>query len=169
LSVRSVCDIVQRSLTRMEQIESLGKKANRPKKEIDSAKKQVAKAAGKVAKELQKPKPSIAARDIASQVDFESYDLAKKSKKQSPLFSVFGKAVEAQIRRMLNDDATGNKLKQISESLNLITMEEDMQIVRRIDFELSEISKRSDNWRKRLIPTNEKVVSIHQKLLEQEG
>jgi hypothetical protein len=167
LSVSSVRDIVQRALTRIEQIEKLGEKNNRPKQETEAAKKHVAKAVGKVARDVKAGK--ISAKHIGSQVDRETYDLAKEAKKQSPLFAVFGKAVEAQIRKMLKADVTGAKLSQIIESLDLITMEEDVQIVRRIEFELSELSKRAESWRKRLIPTSEKVVSIHQKLLEKEG
>jgi hypothetical protein len=134
----------------MKQLEKLAKKTNRPKKEVERVKRQVAKGATLAAKSARKGE--VAAKDLRSEVDVQTHKVAARSKiKESPLFSVFGKALSDSLEKMLSNDATAKKLQNIVDALNNITMEDDAAMVRRINFDLAELSKRSDAWQKKLI------------------
>ena len=163
LGVHQALRIVDRAASRMGQLDKAGKDFNRPKKEIETAKKQVAKAAVITAENARKGK--VATSELRGEVDVQAHKVAARSKtKQSPLFGVFGKALADGIEKMLHTDSAATKLQNIVDALNNLTMEEDAATVRRVDFQLGELSKRADAWQKRLIL--EKVIRDRFPLLE---
>ena len=120
------------------------------------SKKQIGKAVTKTAKESRRGE--IAQKDLRGQVDVNTYRFAKQSKKQSPLFKQFGDQLKNSVTKMLNDDSTATKLKEIKAALGDITMEEDRAVVRAIKFELGELSGRADKWATVMDP--KKVVDL---------
>jgi ParB/RepB/Spo0J family partition protein len=161
ITISAAREIVQRTHSRMEQIERSAAATNTPRKQVESAKKHVAKGAKATARDVKEGR--VAQKDIRSTVDTKSFESAATSKvKDTPLFAVFGKALADSIEKMLRSDASSEKLEQIAKSVNKVTMDTDRAVLRQLDYQLSELGIRAEGWRKRLIPTNEKVVGLPQ-------
>jgi len=161
LSVRAAQEIAARAHSRMDQIDKVAKATNRPKKEVDAAKKHVAKGAKITARESREG--TVAQKDLRSQVDVNAFKAAATSKvKESPLFAVFGKGLADSIEKMLNTDKSSEKLNEIAKVVGDVTMEEDHAVLRQIDYQLSELGIRTESWKKRLIPNSVKVVGLRQ-------
>jgi len=158
MPVSAALEIVERAQIRNEQLDELGKQGQRPAREIEAAKKQVGKGAKETAR--QHKDGQLAQKDLRGQVDINAYRHAKKSKKVGPLLSVFAKSVADSLAKILKNDATSKKLAQIQEVLSDITLEEDKQVLNRIDFELGELADRSSTWRKRITLPANKIVSL---------
>ena len=156
LSVKQAQEICGRASANIKRVEKTAKVNKRPAKEVEEAKKQIGKAVTKTAKESRRGE--IAQKDLRGQVDVNTYRFAKQSKKQSPLFKQFGDQLKNSVTKMLNDDSTATKLKEIKAALGDITMEEDRAVVRAIKFELGELSGRADKWATVMDP--KKVVDL---------
>ncbi|RLA02082.1 MAG: hypothetical protein DRQ42_01600 [Gammaproteobacteria bacterium] len=165
LSVRSAKDIVGQALSRMKQIDKAAKSTERPAAEVKQAKKHVAKAVKVTAKQV--INGEVKSSQVRSRVDVNAFKSASTSKaKPTPLFSVFSKALSNSIDNMLKSDATAEKLAEVVKAVDSITLDEDVAVVKRLDFYLGEVSNRALGWQKKLIPSKDKVVSITSKRLE---
>jgi ParB family transcriptional regulator, chromosome partitioning protein len=158
LSVNAAREIVERAQTRIEQVEKMAADTKRPKAEIRNAKQQIGKAAKIVARQYREGKSGLGIKDLRGQVDAEAFRGAAQSRKQSPLFAVFGRAVAEQIHKMLRHDMTADRLQEIVNALPQITMAEDHEIVREIDFRLAEHEAKTHQWRKELAPKGGNVI-----------
>lgn len=142
LPVSNALHICERAQANIERIEKAGKALHTPARQIDAAKQAVAKAVKTTAKGSRAGE--IAQKDLRSQVDVNAYKHAQASKaKGTPLFAIFGKALADGINRMLHADSTANRLDEVIKAIPEITMEDDNAIVRRLDFELNELSDRA--------------------------
>lgn len=158
LSVKAVREIVTRAQARMEQVEALGKKTQRPPGEIERAKKHIGKGAKRVAKDFRKNKPGLGIGNLRGQVDFEAYKSTQGSTSKSPLFAMFGEAVADSISKMLTTDAAAEKLAEIVKVLPKLETEEDAAALRKIDFALAELGEHvAPSWRKKLAPKGKVV------------
>lgn len=159
LTVKQAQEISERASKRMEQMDKMGKATNRPKAEVEESKKHVARGAKSAAKKVKKG--TVASKDIRGAVDTEAFKSAASSKvKQTPLFARFGQSLVESIEKMLDKDSVGERLTAVQKALNKMTMEDDFATIRRINFELAELSKRSEKWQKKLIPTSKKVQQL---------
>jgi ParB/Sulfiredoxin domain len=149
MSVKAAKEIVERAQSRMEQLERLGKKTERPAREIETAKRQVGKGAKKTANEYRKG--NVAARDLRGRVDTNAY-AASRDVKPSPLFALFARSLADSIHKLLVDDSAAEKLEQIANAIPRMSLDEDKAALRRIDFALAEHEITTGNWRKRLAP-----------------
>jgi hypothetical protein len=162
-TVRSAREITERALARIEQIDKVGAASARPRREIETAKRQYGRAAADTAKQVREG--TIPYRDIRSTVDFKAARRAKD--RPSPLFAVFANAVADNLKRSLNTDADAEKLARIEAVLSQISMLEDWEALRRLDVELVNLGERANGWRRRLTPSREKVVQL--RALENKG
>lgn len=163
LSVKQAREIVGRANVRMDQLDRMAQTTNRPKKEVEAVKRQVAKGATMAAKSARKG--DVLTKDLRSEVDAQTYKVAARSKvKDSPLFEIFGKALSDSLEKMLSSDAAATKLQSILDALPNITMEVDAAMVRRINFDLNELSKRANAWQTKL--TLNKVQQVRFPMLE---
>jgi len=144
LSVQSVLDLCGRVVAHHQQLDRMAKKTNRPAKEVAAAKRDSGKAGVRVAKGVRAG--SIAPRDIRGQVDVEAYRHAREAKKESPLFSMFGNGLVESIRKIGSKDATAEKFEEIKKSLGMLTLDEDIEIVKRIAFECGNAAERFGKW-----------------------
>jgi len=158
MSVSAAQSIVERAHSRMEQLERIGRDTKRPAKEIEKAKTHIAKGAKAAAKDVREG--STSAKEISARVDFHAFKYAKSDEKPTPLFAAFGKILVAQISKTLRSDNMAEKLAEVQKAINMLTLEDDLAIVRQLDFELGELPRRSEAWRKKLIPTDKKVVRL---------
>ena len=159
LSVKSAKEIVTRAQSRMEQISKMAAQTQRPAKEVEHAKQMVAKGAKATAGQVQRGE--IAQKDLRAKVDVNAYKAAAESKaKPSPLFAVFGASVANSIDGMLKSDGAAQRLEEIVKVVNSVTMSEDFDVLRKIDFYLGEVSIRAQGWQKRLIPSEKKVTPL---------
>jgi ParB/RepB/Spo0J family partition protein len=158
LSVRAAIEITGRAQSRMEQLEALGKKTQRPAHEIETAKKQIARGAKRVAKDFRENRHGLGIRDLKGQVDLEAYKSSRDTKRQSPLFAMFGDAVADSISKMLTKDTNAEKLAEIVRALPKLELEEDAAALRKIDFALAELGEHvAPSWRKKLAPKGKVV------------
>jgi len=158
LTVDAAKQILERAQSNMNRLEEMGRTTKREHKDIERAKKQVAKGAKETARDVRRGQ--VEPRNIRGRVDFHSYKYAQEDKKISPMFTTFGQSVRKQIQAMLKTDNVAEKLGEIIKSINLLTQEEDFSIVRGIDFDLSELPRRAELWRKKMIPTDKKVIQL---------
>jgi ParB-like nuclease domain len=158
MTVYAALEIVERTQSRMEQLEKLGTQSKRPRKEIDDAKEQMGKGAKETARQLRDGQ--IAQRELRGQVDVNAYRHAKESHKVGPLLSVFAKGLADNLGKMLKDDATARKLQAINDVLGDVTLDEDKQLLARIDFELGEVGSRSVMWQRRMTLPANRVVNL---------
>lgn len=148
LSTSAARDIVTRAQARMNQLDKLAAKTNRPAKEVAQAKRHIAKAVKETAKDVRDGK--VAQRDIRSTVDVKAYKGTKGEKVVTPLFAAFGKALADGISVMLNKDAAAAKLQNVVEALGMVTLDTDKEIVKRIRFDLGQLGERVETWDQRL-------------------
>jgi len=160
LSIKAVREITQRAIARMEQLEKAGKIGMRPHSEVQAAKKQVGKAVKAVARETREG--SIAQRDIRAEVDVKAYRFAREAKKQLPIFSVFGEALADSIAKILKGDKNAEKLNEVILALGDISVLQDVETLKRIQFELNNLGVRCDDWEKKLILPRTKIVELKQ-------
>jgi ParB-like chromosome segregation protein Spo0J len=159
LSVRAAKEIVTRAQSRMEQISKMAAQTQRPAKEVEHAKQMVAKGAKATAGQVQRGE--IAQKDLRAKVDVNTYKAAAETKaKPSPLFAVFGASVANSIDGMLKSDGAAQRLEEIVKVVNSVTMSEDFDVLRKIDFYLGEVSIRAQGWQKRLIPSEKKITPL---------
>lgn len=159
LSVKSAKEIVQRSSARIAEIDKLAKVTQRPAEEVKAAKELVGKAAVTTASKVREG--SVAQRDLRSQVDVEAMRHARAEKaKPSPLFAVFAKGLSDSLEKMLQSDAAADRLSEIANAVGMVTMDEDKEVLRRVDFHLGEVAVRATKWQKKLIPAEKKIVSL---------
>lgn len=157
-TVRAGRAVVERAQTRMEQLNEMATQGKRPTAELEAAKTQVAKAVKKTF--VQSNAGKVALKDLASQVDINAYQFARKAKKQTPLFALFGKTLASSLAKLLKDDANSVKLEQVCTSVAEVTLDDDKQIVKRLDFELGALGERAEIWRKRITLTEKKVTRL---------
>jgi hypothetical protein len=159
LSVKSAREIVARSSARIAEIDKLAKVTQRPAEEVKAAKELVGKAAVTTAGKVRDG--SVAQRDLRSQVDVEAMRHARQDKvKPSPLFAVFAKGLSDSLEKMLQHDAAADRLTEIANAVGMVTMDEDREVLRRVDFNLGEVAARAVKWQKKLIPAEKKIVSL---------
>ena len=158
LAVYAVKEICTRAQARLEQMQRIAEERKLPQREVAATAKQIGKAVVKTAQEVRSG--ALPQREIRGQVDVNAYRFAKESKQQSPLFEAFGKAMVAQIDRMLKGDSVDEKLNEIAGQLGAIEMEEDKAILRRIHFALGELSERAEKAQNKVIPTKDKVTFL---------
>ena len=147
LSVKSVRELCGRAQTRIEQIEKVGSANQRPRADIDKAKAHVGKAAVQTAKDVRRGE--VAAKDVGGRVEVHAFKYGKPAK-DSPMFAVFGRTIALNIGKMLDEDASAEKIREILKSLNKVTMDEDKAAIRMIDFALAELEERCGMWRRKL-------------------
>jgi thiamine monophosphate synthase len=163
LTVSAVQRIAVTTVKRHEQLDEMGAAGERPKREIETAKRQYGRAAADTAKQVREG--TVYHRDIRSNVDFKAALRAKD--RPSPLFAVFANTVADNLKRTINSDADAEKLATIERVLSQISMLEDWEALRRLDVELVNLGERASGWRKRLTPSREKVVQF--RALEKKG
>jgi ParB/RepB/Spo0J family partition protein len=157
ISVRAAREIVERAQSRMEQLEAIGRRTERPAAEVERAKKHVARGAKRVAKDFRDDRSGLSVKDLRGQVDFEAH-LSSRSAKQSPLFAIFAEGVADSIAKMLTADKTAEKLTEIVKVIPKIETDEDEAILRKIDFALAELGEHvAPSWRKKLAPKGKVV------------
>lgn len=158
LSVKAVREICGRVVAQHEMLERMAKKTQTPPRETEQAKKASGKAGERVARNVRGGK--VAHRDIRGQVDVEAYRHAKEVKKQTPLFSMFGKSLIESIARVAKDDSVGEKLHEVKSALGHIMLDDDIHIVKRIALECTNASERFDKWATVFSDPKKKVVPL---------
>jgi hypothetical protein len=159
LNVNQAREICERAQANIERIEKAGKALKTPAPQIAAAKEAVAKAVKSTAK--QSRAGEVSQKDLRSQVDVNAYKHAQASKvKNTPLFAIFGKALADGIGKMLLTDNTSARLEEVIKALPDITHEDDLGIVRRLQFELGELSERATKLQKKMVPTDKKVTPL---------
>lgn len=159
LSVNAAQKLVERVLSRIEMLAKLGKLGGRPAQEIADDQKTVAEAAKSVAGDVREG--SVAHKNISQEIDFRAVQAANKDEKPSPLFAHFARKLADQLHKMVVSDPAATRLAEIEKALPLVTMEEDVQALKRIDFALGALADSADKWRHRLKePRGEKVVAF---------
>jgi hypothetical protein len=148
ISTRSASDIIERAQTRINQLDKLAASTKRPAKEVEQAKRHIAKAVVQTAKDVKAG--HVAQRDIRSHLDVKAYRHAKDAKQITPLFAAFGKALSDSIAKMLNNDAAAEKLQAVVDSLGKVELDTDREIVKRIQFDMGQLGERVTAWNKRL-------------------
>jgi len=159
LSVKAAKEIVQRANAHMKRIEKAGRARNRPPREVEAVKGKVAQGAKVTARKARRGE--VAQKDLRGEVDANTYRAAAASKApKTLLFETFGKTLADSIEKMLSSDATSTKLAEVVKALPHITMAEDAEVLRRLDFELEQLGQRTANWQKRLTPKKAEVISL---------
>lgn len=154
LTVNQAREIVERVQSRIEQLDRIGKQTKRPPREVEKAKRHVAKAGQVVADQVRKGR--VSHDSIRGQVDVQAFRHTRGAP-ATPLFAVFGKSLADSIEKMLNTDSAADKLAEVVKALGDITLDDDLRIVSRLDFEIGELSERCDTWKKRLTPISKKL------------
>jgi|SRR6478736_4118845 len=149
MTVNEAREILTRASAKIKQIETAGKALGTSPAHITAAKQAVAKAIRTTAN--QSRAGTVAQKDLRGKVDVNAYEHARSSPtKQTPLFRIFGKDLGDSIAKMLKTDIASEKLEGVVKSLGDITLEEDLAVVRRVDFELGELSIRAEKWQRKL-------------------
>ncbi len=73
---------------------------------------------------------------------------------------MFGKQLADSIGKMLYEDAAAEKINEIAKVIGQIELEEDEMIIKRIDFELAELSARIELRRKQLSVRQAKILPM---------
>ena len=160
VSVRAGREIVERAQTRIEQLEELGKQGKRSAGEIEGAKQQVGKGAKETVR--QHKEGQLSHNELRGQVDVNAYRHARRSKKTGPLLTVFARNLAGSLAKLLKDDTNAGKLAEIQKVVADITLDEDKQLLARIDFELNALVERSQMWQRRMVLPSSKIVSLQQ-------
>lgn len=155
LSVRSALQLTQAMVAQMDQVDNLatmaGTKASA--KHVEKAKGFVSNAGKVTATRLREGTVSTA--NIRSEVNYNAFQNAAKTAKSNmplPILKAFAHSLCASINKMLTVDSSGDKLVEVRKALSMITLDEDREAIRRIQFELDELAKRSTRWSKRIEP-----------------
>jgi hypothetical protein len=156
LATEAARNLVERTQSRIEMLDRLGKKGGRPVSEIKADQKIVANAGRSVARDLREG--NVAKKDIRTEIDYRAVKTATKKDKVSPLFAHYAKQVAESIHKMLVDDKVAERLAEVEKALPLVTLEEDERALRRMDFALAEHEDTTGKWRKRLAVKGAKVI-----------
>ena len=153
MSVKAAGEITQRAVSRMEFLDKAAKAGGRPKAEVEKDKKFVARAVKQTAHEAREG--NVAIKKVAQRVDENTYTRMKEEKRESPLFGVFAKAMNDQIRSMLATDNVAAKLRDIVDAVEggKISLEADHESIRYTDFELGNLMTRANRGSGRSPPS----------------
>jgi ParB-like chromosome segregation protein Spo0J len=161
LSVFNAREICQHAVNRMRQVEAMAKRTGRPHAEVQEAKRKIATGARRVAGKVNVPgKERVLTRDIRGAQDVATYELARQSKKQTPLFRAFADNVLKSIGKMLATDSVAEKLQMVVESRGQLQMDEDIRAVRLMEVELDELGKRARAWSAKVGGRKAQVVDL---------
>lgn len=161
MSIESAKLLAEQTKSNIAKIEKdaneLAKRINKPirTEHVQSMQKTIAKAAKRVAEGVRSGE--VRMKDIRSQIDFRVVDEATSKQKESPLFAAFGKRLVDSLLKILDGDTNAEKLEQVAEAVNIITRNEDEQIVRAVDYALSKVERRAGEWRKRIKRRGEEI------------
>jgi len=97
---------------------------------------------------------------LRGQVDVNAYRHAREAKKQSPLFAKFAKDASESVAKFLDSDKLAEKLSEIQKNLGMLSLDDDKQALKRLDYELEALGERAGIWRKRLTPNGKKVTHL---------
>jgi hypothetical protein len=149
LTVHEAREICTRAAANIARIEKAGKAFGTSATDIAAAKASVAKGAKTTAKESRAGE--IAKKDLRGRVDLNAYRHAHSSKaKDTPLFEIFGKMLANGIEKMLKTDVAAEKLTEVIKALPNVRNDADINIVRRLKFELTELSDRALKFDRKL-------------------
>ncbi len=148
LTVRDVRALATRALSRIEALERRAAEGKRPHEEVKTAQKIVAKAAKSTADSARKG--DLLKREIANEVDARTWIFAQASKRKSPIFAQFADTICRNLEKMLETDATAQKLHAIVEQLPTIVEDEDFQAVSNVRFRLNQLKQRTGSWMKKI-------------------
>jgi ParB/RepB/Spo0J family partition protein len=143
LSVKSARDIVERTQSRVEQIDKWAAKNKVSHSAVAKQKGHVSHAAKSVAKQVREGK--IAQKDSRKRVDMEAFSRQIKQDRGLPKFAKFGEALGDQISNMLTNDSTHEKLVEVEAMAAEATDPNDIRIIGRLVFELTHLAKRADD------------------------
>jgi len=155
LTVEAARHVAERAFSRIKQIEEIGKSQKQGRKDIEDAKEHIATGAAETARQIREG--HVANNDIRGQVDVNAYRYAREANKQSPLFAKFARNAADSIAKFLESDKLTEKLSEIQKNLTMLTLDDDRQALKRLDYELEALSERAGIWRKRLTPSDKKV------------
>lgn len=150
LSLKAVRDIVERTHTRVQQIDKWAKEQKVVPKVVEKQKEHLADAAKSVADKVRGGQ--IAHNDVRTQVDVEAFNRQIKQDRGIPNFSVYGETLADMVGKMLKNDAANERLVQIRDIVADLTNANDQRVVKRICFELEQLADRA-NEHKRTIAT----------------
>jgi ParB-like chromosome segregation protein Spo0J len=159
MAVKSAREIVERAQNRVEQIDKWAAEKKVDKKIVEQEKKHVAGAAKDVAKQVRGGK--IAQKDVKTQIDLQAFGRQIKATRQDtlPKFRTFGESLANQIQKMLANDSSGDKLRDIAKVVEHVTHHEDIRILGRIAFELDHLIQRASDHRRDIQPKQGKNVT----------
>lgn len=158
LTVKGALDIAERALARIEQLDRIGRNSARSAHEIEAGKRYIGRGASDTARQLRAG--LVPAKETRNKVDFNAGIRAGRGSKPSPLFAVFANAIADNLKRTLHLDSDASKLAEIEKVLPQINMLEDWEALRRLDVELLNLGKRTEGWRRRLTPSQEKIIQL---------
>jgi hypothetical protein len=162
LSVWSVRELCGQVTAQHRQIEQMAKRANRPHAEIERTKSVISKAAKTVASGIREG--AIAKRDIRGELNVESYRTARiaPEKAAAPLFAMFAGYVLNTLEDLGKGDKLGEKLHAIQKALGDISLDEDLEVVRRVATESGNVAKRFEKWKIVFTNPTRKVTPLKQ-------
>jgi ParB/RepB/Spo0J family partition protein len=156
LSVDEALRLCTRSWTRMEQLQKAGEKSGRAKRDIEAAKRQVARGAKTTAEQVREG--DITIKQVRSAVDSNTHVHAAKlkAKARMPLFAGFARALENQIGKMVFEDSAADKIDEIIKALPNVELEEDRDAVLRLVSALGALSDRAAELQHEIAKTSRK-------------
>ena len=164
LTINAARELTQSVLSQMDRIDKMASLTkNATPTSVKQAKGFVAAAGKATANRVRAGQ--VSHRGIRGEVAANAFTKAVERHKADaplPLLSAFADAVCRSLSKTLVDDYAAEKLQQIAKAIVQITLEADFAAIRRVQFELQEISKRAGTWERRITPSKEKIVSLKQ-------
>jgi hypothetical protein len=154
LTIKEARVITERARAIMKQTDDAARHGVMPRSEVQKAKEHVGKAASFVARKVRDG--CIEPRTIQANVDFETYRFSKEARKRLPELERFGIETATYIEKMLDKDATAERLAEIVKSLPHIQMEEDVRLIGRLNLVLDQLIRRAEKWKKKLVVPKKK-------------
>jgi hypothetical protein len=74
--------------------------------------------------------------------------------------SMFGASLAGSIAKIAESDAIGEKLAKIKQSLDVLTFDEDIEIVKRVAFECGQAAERFEKWQTAFSDPKRKVINL---------
>lgn len=161
LTVDQARIILQRSHSKMEQLEKVASQKKLPRAELQREQKTIARAAKATIAEARTPQ-GVAPGNLRARVDTNWFEISGRSKKASVMFSEFAADLADTIERTFKRDATAEKLEEVCKSIDKLTTDDDRAGIEKIAFALGQHVKTTEGWQKRLIPSKQKIVAIEQ-------
>jgi hypothetical protein len=158
LAVTAVRELCGRIVAQHEMLEKMATKTGRPAADVERAKKTSGSAGKRVAQKIREGK--VARQDIRGQVDVETYRYARDARKQTPLFSMFVKALVEQIERMLKSDNAAERLDAMRKALSHLTDPDDIHSVKKVRLALDGLETRAGKYVKAFSDPHLKVVKF---------